>query len=175
MDAESLDKYEGLANAERQAQKQARRQAIYSERLNTKEGTELTKRVANRYLRNTQKGRTLLSAGQKPTTPHLSNVDHLTLMTVAGFFDFASFLTNLALPTIGGAVSDVLFTIPGSLIFYFMYKKRGVDFRSMKVTGRFLGSMAIEFIPVVNALPAFMMSVALMKKALNKEKGMLEM
>lgn len=169
MDAESLDKYEGLANAERDVQRQIKRQSTFRERKNNL-GSDEAQRVGNNYLRSAQKGREGLE-GQKPSQPELSSADNFTLMVVAGGFDLASFLANAIFPTVGSVVSSFMIMPIGYLVLYLMYKRRGIDFQMSKLTGKILGGAFIELIPFINALPGFMLSIYLIRKRLEKQKG----
>lgn len=143
-------------------ERQARRQAIYKERLKTPEGRKYMARVSNRFLRNTSRGRALLSSSESGgSKTSITTADYITIFSVAGFFDVASFLINLA-PIIGGVAAAVLVTFPGAMITYFLYKIRGIDVSSGKNIVKFFGPMAIEFIPVVNMLPGFILGATLM-------------
>lgn len=162
MDDEAILEEEALSEAEGEddAARKARRQAMFREQAGDFDENSLKRRASNRYLRNTRAGRVLLGKGQKPAKPRIGKVDYAILMSVAGFFDILSFLLNL-IPYVGGVISMVVVTIPGTLTFYILYKKRGVEFKTTKGMLRFWGSSLIEMIPVINILPGFMLNVTL--------------
>lgn len=161
---QNFDKYSGLAENERKM----RRRARFAANSQTPEGREYLKKLSGRYLRNRKDGKTLLSNGEEPRDP-VSTADLILLLSLAGFLDLGSFLANL-IPVVGGAASDLIFTLPGTLIFWFMYKKRGIEVGSPKVASRFFGTTAIEFIPVLNILPSFIAQVLLVVGASKAKK-----
>lgn len=145
--------------AQREA-RQARRQAIYRERLSNQEGRERLQKVSDRYIRSEKNKKTLLSGENNPRSSKINTGNFVTLIMVAGFFDGLSLVLNL-LPVVGGVASMIFSALPGNAILYLMYSRLGIDMKSARVAKRFWGSAIIEFVPVVNALPGMITSVLL--------------
>lgn len=148
------------SETEQKEARQARRQAIYKNKLENREGREYLQKVSDRYIRSIKNKKVPLSGEASVHSSKISNGDFVMLMLVACFFDALSFVLNL-LPVIGGVVAMILSTIPGNGILWIMYSRLGINMKSSRVSKRFWGSAIIEFIPVVNALPAMIANVML--------------
>ena len=81
------------------------------------------------------------------------------MLFVATLLDLFGFLLNL-IAVVGGAASDILIWFPGMIFLFVAYLKLGVKFSS-KNSLKIAGCSIIELIPVLNALPGFMLSVIL--------------
>jgi hypothetical protein len=114
----------------------------------------------NQYLRQKQ----MMKKGRLSTTringKKTSKIDFVFMLGVAGFFDLISGLINL-IPGIGGFMSTIFITPTGTFILWFMYKKRGIEFKSAKSIAKFGGASLIELVPVLNVLPGFILNVLL--------------
>ncbi len=141
-----------------------------------KSGQRVSRRefLRNGGLGETRKQLGLDKAGEKKKGD-FSRTDFFFMMGIAGFYDLLSALLNL-IPFIGGVFSSVLVTPVALLNLYIMYSKRGISFKSTKSVMKFGGASLIEFIPVLNFLPGFMLNVVLnypppiVKNTLNKAK-----
>jgi len=88
------------------------------------------------------------------------------MITLAVIFDLIQFLVSLLhfIPVIGNAVAFVgttTITIVASMTFYIWFKINGVSFNTSKRIVSFGGGILTEFIPILNALPAWTFSVVL--------------
>ncbi len=140
--------------------RQARRQAIYRDRLNNQEGREKLKKISDRYIRSVGNKKALLSGEDSVQSSKISGGNFVALIMVASFFDALSVVLNF-LPVVGGVVSTVFSALPGNAVLYFMYSRLGIDMKTARVAKRFWGSAVIEFIPIVNALPGMITNVLL--------------
>lgn len=89
-----------------------------------------------------------------------SRTDFIFVLCIAGFYDLLSFVFNL-LPIVGGFISSVFIMPAATLNLFIMYRNRGISFKTPKSILKFGGTSLIELIPVINALPAFMLNVFL--------------
>lgn len=102
-------------------------------------------------------------------------VDFTFVLCVGAFYDFLSFILNL-IPVVGGVASALTVTPIAMINLFIMYSKRGISLRSTKKMLTFGGTSLIEFIPVLNAVPGFMLNVILnyppplLDKAMKKAK-----
>lgn len=81
------------------------------------------------------------------------------MIALAAVFDIVSALINLIV-VVGGFISTVFITAPGFGLFFFIYRKLGLKFH-LKNSSKFGSSALIEAIPILNALPGFVLSVVL--------------
>ncbi len=165
------DGYQSQSDAEQKEARQARRQAIYRNRLENREGLDYLKRVSDRYIRSVKNKKVFLSGENSTHSSKITKGNFVLLMLIACFFDALSFVLNF-LPVIGGVVAMLFSTIPGNGILWIMYGRLGIDMKSSRVAKRFWGTALVEFLPVVNALPAMVANVMLVTAA-EKSKSLI--
>lgn len=96
----------------------------------------------------------------------ISNFSAVLMVAVAVIFDLLQFFLNLLhfIPAIGNAVAFVttsILTIIAWLTFYIWFKTKGVTFNTSKRMLSLGGGFLIELIPILNALPAWTLSVVI--------------
>ncbi len=92
--------------------------------------------------------------------PTLTMTTMVLLFGLSAVFDLSDFLLNL-IPYVGGILADILVVLPGTFTLWFMYRRKGIDMKSNKVMFRFFATTAMSFIPVINALPDFLLKTFL--------------
>lgn len=88
------------------------------------------------------------------------------MISVAVMFDLIQFLVNLLhfIPGIGNTVAFVatsIITVIAGATFYLWFRFNGVKFTTPKRALSFGGGFLLEFIPILNALPAWTLAVIL--------------
>lgn len=78
------------------------------------------------------------------------------MVCVAGFIDLIQFLLNF-IPLVGWVIIWIINAIVW-LTFYIWFRARGINFNSKKSTN-LAGAFVLEFIPIVDALPAWTFAV----------------
>ncbi len=107
---------------------------------------------------NTQK-KNMQGGTESDNDTHITKKTFIVVLFIATILDLFGFLLNL-IPVIGGAAGDIVIWFPGMVFLFIVYLKLGVKFTS-KNSLKIAGCSIIEIIPVLNALPAFMLSVIL--------------
>ncbi len=114
----------------------------------------------NQFLRQKKMANNSKVSSARTNGKKTSKIDFVFMLGVAGFFDLLSGLINL-IPGIGGVVSTIFITPTGTLTLWFMYKRRGIEFKSAKAVAKFGGASLIELVPVLNIFPGFILNVLL--------------
>ena len=141
-------------------ERQEKRQAMYKEQLQNSKINRSVNPGSARVQKNSIQGRAQ-SESKAPKKSNVGPTDYISFLTVALLLDTFSFLFNL-IPIIGGVASDLLISLPGSLILYLMYSRKNIDIKSGKNMIKFFGTLALKFVPIVNALPEFTLNVLMM-------------
>jgi hypothetical protein len=92
--------------------------------------------------------------------PKISKTDFVLMLVVAIFFDIVLALIQLII--IVGSVSAEVFNVVPLMLFFIWYTLKGISFANKKNSLTFFGCALIEFIPIINALPAWTAEVVLM-------------
>ena len=87
----------------------------------------------------------------------ISKSTFVFMLIVAGFFDLVGLLINL-IPVLGGVLLDIG-TVMAGFIFFIWFKLKGANFVKPTRALGFGGGLLAELIPVVNAAPAWILSV----------------
>ena len=90
---------------------------------------------------------------------NVSKMAFFVMIVAASILDLSSALLNL-IPVVGGGAADIIIWLPGTVIFFLAYLKLGVGFGG-KNTLKLGGCDVVKLIPVLNALPTFLLSVFL--------------
>lgn len=92
--------------------------------------------------------------------PEIKTVTAVFMLIVAGIFDGIQALINLV-PILGQVLSFFV-GIFSFLTFYLWFKLNGISFSKPKRVLKFGGAFLFELIPILNVLPALLLSVFLM-------------
>ena len=95
----------------------------------------------------------------------LSNITIGFMIIVAFIYDMIQATLQL-LPILGQILASLI-SIFAFLTFYVWFKVKGLNFSTVKRSMYLFGGLAIEIIPIVNALPTWTLSVTLL--ALNSK------
>ncbi len=98
--------------------------------------------------------------------PKISKSDFGLMLSVALFFDLTLGLIQLI--PFAGSIFAMVFNVVPLTLFYIWYTFKGVSFANKKNSVSFLGASLIEFIPVVNILPAWTAEITFMYLMQNK-------
>jgi hypothetical protein len=90
---------------------------------------------------------------QEKEKPLLSVKDFILMLVVALFFD--GVLALIQLIVVVGSVAASVFNVVPVMLFFIWFLLKGISFAKKKNSLSFFGATLIEFIPVVNALPAW--------------------
>lgn len=90
--------------------------------------------------------------------PKISTQTFVFMLIVAGLFDLISLLINL-IPAVGGLIDGILITPFATMLFYFWYKKHDVSYSNSSRMAVMVIVPLIEFIPIINALPGWILEV----------------
>lgn len=101
-----------------------------------------------------------MAVEEKKEKPKISKKDFFLMLAVAVFFDIVLALIQL-IPVAGSVMASVFGVIP-FMGFFIWYQLLGLDFKNPKKAFTFFGCSILEFIPVINALPAWTCEVVVM-------------
>lgn len=168
--SEESDRAEdALANRSEEYRRRARRQRLIAQRVRQVQESQGTK--LGRNLQAEIEAEEESEGAPKRT---LTKIDIGWMLCVAAFFDLIGGLISLIdaiAPPVGEIINGVTVFPIAATTLYFMYKKRGVEFKDTKVLVRFWGSLLIGFIPIIAVFPEYMLNVILVsigKKAEEK-------
>lgn len=92
--------------------------------------------------------------------PKVSKKDFILMLVVAIFFDVT--LAGIQLIPFAGSVAASVFSVIPFMSFFIWYKILDIDFVNPKKAFTFFGCSFIEFIPGLNAFPAWTLSIIIM-------------
>lgn len=128
----------------------------------TSEGIRSRENTRRRYSQN--------DAGEDESQkPKISRITFGLMLAVAILFDLASFLINL-IPFVGGAVSSITITPLATLTFFLWFKMHGVSYNKTSRWATAIITPIIEFIPVLNAFPTWILEVIIITVSVNAEE-----
>ena len=98
----------------------------------------------------------------QPTPPRskITKMLFAKMLAVAIFFDVS--LGAIQLIPVAGSIMASVFNVVPLTVFYIWYKIEGTSFSNPKKAISFFGASLIEFIPLVNALPAWSAEITYM-------------
>jgi hypothetical protein len=109
-----------------------------------------------------------MDKNSKDTKPKISKKDFALLLFVAIFFDVV--LSAIQLIPFVGSVASMVFNVIPLTLFYIFYSQLGISFSNPKKAISFWGAGIIEFIPIVNIIPAWTAEVIFMYVLQRKEE-----
>lgn len=115
------------------------------------------------------RGEGMKKVDQGSTTPELSNTDIGLLLCVALFFDVTEGVFGL-IPIAGDLVGDILVEPVATLTLYWMYKRKGIEFKSIRRLGAFWLPIVAKAIPILKFFPDYALDVLLVTGSVKAEQ-----
>jgi hypothetical protein len=138
----------------------ARRQDLLLRNLEARDRRNLQ---LSRSGSNLAKQARLQSRFEEAKTEPITNSYMALMLSIAAIFDVSTaILEGIGdLVGIGTLIADLTVVPIAPVILYVLYKRKGIDFNDSKVLVRFWGTVILEFIPILNLFPGYVLNVFL--------------